>query len=260
MVRVLNFGGGTNSAALAIECIRRGIRIDLMPFADTGSEFPHTYDFVDRFSEWSVAHGGPAVSVVRWIRVRGEEAGRFIPLHDWCFQHKTVPSRTFGLSGCTVKWKQQPVDKWLQQHPLVKAEHEAGRAVERLIGYDADEWMRAERMLEKNPRPDLWIWRAPLVEWDIDRDDCVEIIREAGLPQPGKSSCWMCPSLKKKEVLELAANYPDLARKAVQMERQADLRQKKGLGSYFSWEELLRKGQCAGPDAPEMACGCYDGT
>jgi hypothetical protein len=108
MIRVLNFGGGTNSAALAIECIRRGIKIDLMPFADTGSEFPHTYEFCSEFSAWSLANGGPPVSVVRWIRVRGEQRGQFVPLHTWCIQHKTAPSRTFGLSGCTVKWKQQP--------------------------------------------------------------------------------------------------------------------------------------------------------
>lgn len=187
-MRVLNFGGGTNSAALAIECIRRGIKIDLMPFADTGAEFPHTYEFVDVFAAWSVEHGGPPVDTVRWIRVKGEDKGKFVPLDDWCFRHKTAPSRVFGMSGCTAKWKQQPVDKWLRSHPLVKAEHAAGRPVERLIGYDADEDQRAERMLSKNPHPEWWTWRAPLVEWDIDRDECVEIIRRAGLPQPGKST------------------------------------------------------------------------
>jgi hypothetical protein len=259
MIRVLNFGGGTNSAALAIECIRRGIKIDLMPFADTGSEFPHTYEFCSEFSAWSLANGGPPVSVVRWIRVRGEQRGQFVPLHTWCIQHKTAPSRTFGLSGCTVKWKQQPIDKWVKEHPLVRAEHAAGHPVERLIGYDAGEPGRAERMLAKNPQPDLWTWKAPLVDWDLDRDDCEDVIRQAGLPQPGKSSCWMCPSLKKAEIRELARRYPDLAAEAIRIERNADLRTRKGLGSYFSWEDLLREGACPGPDAPDAACGCYDG-
>lgn len=38
---ISSYGGGTNSTALLIECVKRGIRIDMILFADTGGEKPH---------------------------------------------------------------------------------------------------------------------------------------------------------------------------------------------------------------------------
>ena len=36
------------------------------------------------------------------------------------------------------------------------------------------------------------------------RDDCVAAIARVGLPQPGKSACFFCPSSKKHEIITLA--------------------------------------------------------
>lgn len=40
---VVNFGGGTNSTGLLVGAVERGLRPDIVVFADTGSEMPHTY-------------------------------------------------------------------------------------------------------------------------------------------------------------------------------------------------------------------------
>ncbi len=61
---VVSFGGGTNSAAMLIEMARRKVRPDLIMFADTGGEKPHTYQHVLDFSEWLVGHGMPAITAV----------------------------------------------------------------------------------------------------------------------------------------------------------------------------------------------------
>ena len=42
----VSFGGGTNSTAMLCGMYERGIKPDLLMFADTGSEYPQTYEHV----------------------------------------------------------------------------------------------------------------------------------------------------------------------------------------------------------------------
>lgn len=56
--------------------------------------------------------------------------------------------------------------------------------------------------------------------------------------------------------------YPDLAKRAVEMERNADLDTVKGLGRAFSWETFLRADAAQGrlfPEVIETDCMCFDG-
>ena len=270
-MRVINYGGGTNSTALIIEAVKRGIPFDVAVFADTGSERPETYDYLATFGAWLAANTDAELTVVRWVRkreskdskgVRVAGPGDFLSLHAWCEKLVTLPSRSFGLSGCTSKWKQQPVDGFLKSHPAIVAEHTAGRTVERWIGYDADEPSRAARMLAKSPEPALWTWRAPLLDWDMGRDECVETIAAAGLPQPGKSACWFCPSSTKADIDRLHEEHPDLLARALRMESAAikagNVQTRAGLGGRLNWGDYVRGLDV--PDLPpELACGCFDG-
>lgn len=119
----------------------------------------------------------------------------------------------------------------------------------------------------------------PLYEWGWDRAECVRVIERAGLPKPGKSSCYFCPSMKKKEIQALWENNPELFQRAVDMEHNAadSLTSIKGLGRKWSWESYhdefieaqeLEKAQLTFddlfPEAPGgclcgAPCGCYDG-
>lgn len=81
-VRVLNWGFGTNSTALAVEATNRGIIFDLIVAADTGDEMPHSYDYIETFSKWLKKHGQPQPTIVRWIRQIGDLKGQFIPISE----------------------------------------------------------------------------------------------------------------------------------------------------------------------------------
>ena len=48
-MNIVSFGGGTNSTAMIIGMHQNKIPIDLILFADTGGEQPHTYE-LDRKS------------------------------------------------------------------------------------------------------------------------------------------------------------------------------------------------------------------
>ena len=131
-----------------------------------------------------------------------------------------------------------------------------------VIGYDAGEPQRAKTYT--NDKYDFWY---PLIDWGMDRDDCIASIQKAGLPLPGKSSCFFCPSMRKPEVIALAETHPDLFERAVTMERQAlaggKLGVVKGLGRHWSWEELVAAGKQKQSAMPEVSCdtdcACFDG-
>jgi hypothetical protein len=267
---IVNYGMGTNSTAELVEATKRGIFVDLVVTSDTGDEFPRTYDYCKMFSDWLVAHGQPPVTMTKWIR----KDGTFVPISTLCLHRSDLPSKAYGLAGCTSKWKQQPIDKLVKNHPMVKAAWGRGELVERWIGFDADEPERSERMLDKNPQPTRkrkgkietlprWKWRTPLVEWDMGRDECVKVIQEAGLSLPGKSACFHCPSTKKHELDRMAKEEPEWLAKALEIEDAArasgNLRTCKGLGRSFSWREYLEGRAPDACDVVEEECGCYDG-
>lgn len=58
--------------------------------------------------------------------------------------------------------------------------------------------------------------------------------------------------------------YPDLAARAVAMEKNAELTTVKGLGRNFAWGDLYAADDAQAklfPDSPiEIDCGCYDGS
>lgn len=236
---VASYGGGTNSTAMLIGMVERGEKVDLVIFADTGGEQPHTYRHIREFSDWLVGHGMPAITVVR----------EHVTLEDDVLRRHGLPSIAFGFKTCSQRFKLRPFERHLKAMGVDLS------TVTKLIGFDADEPHRAKEIPGN---------RYPLIEWGWGRDECVETIRRAGVSQPGKSSCFFCPSMKKHEILQMARMYPGLAARAVAMEENAHLDTVKGLGRGFAWKDLLHYGEAQIDAFPEslieIDCGCYDGA
>ena len=55
LINIVSFGGGTNSAAMLVGLHQHGIPVDLILFANTGAEQPHTYCFIETMNEWLAA-------------------------------------------------------------------------------------------------------------------------------------------------------------------------------------------------------------
>src|SRR6185437_686805 len=62
----------------------------------------------------------------------------------------------------------------------------------------------------------------PLVDLRLTRQDCEVIIARAGLPQPGRSSCFYCPYKTQAGWQEMRHERPDLFAKALEMEAHMD--------------------------------------
>jgi hypothetical protein len=249
-VTVASYGGGTNSTAYLIGMYERGERPDLVLFSDTGAERPDTYTFIDIFNKWLIDHDMPEITFVkdpRWTILEN------------CEQRKILPSLAYGYKSCSDHFKIRPQNRYVKKwQPAVDA-WAKGEKVTRLIGYDAGEWYRMKTSHDDK----RYVYRHPLVEWEWFRKDCEEAIHRVGLPQPRKSSCYICPAMKPEEIVALDKHFPELAERALRIEAAADLQTVKGLGRSFSWKSVLEfhKSQGSLFEVEEIPtiCDCYDG-
>ena len=183
ITNLLAYGGGVNSTALAILLVREyGWRGHIV-FADTGAEYPETYDFIHVFSEW-LGRYGLHVDVVG-SEFRSDKFKLSLPqLMDIYGMVPSVRQR-----WCTTEYKVKPLTKWCH-----------------LNGFEPDQAMVGISLDEAHRRKDKI---RPLVDLGITRDQCVQIIRAAGLPVPPKSGCFCCPFQPKSQWLALKRLHPD---------------------------------------------------
>lgn len=239
-MNIVSFGGGTNSAALLIGLYQHGIPVDLITFADTGAEQPHTYEFIKHMNKWLEEHGMPRITVVENV----DRNGNRLTLEMECLRSGTLPSIAYGYKRCSQKHKIGPQEKYCNNYPPCRAVWQRGERVTRFIGYDAGEWKRYEHSRKHNETDRKYENRYPLIEdWHWNRDDCIKVIQGENLPLPGKSSCFFCPSMKKQEIEVLKQQYPDLYQRAIAIEEGArpHLTKVKGLGRNYAWKERYGK-------------------
>jgi hypothetical protein len=251
---VVSYGGGTNSTALLCGMYEKNWIPDLILFADTGGEKPHTYEHNERLNKWLTSINFPIVTIVKSKTRDGKEE----TLEEMLLRTQTLPSVAFGWKTCSQRYKLQPQEKFLNHWEPATIAWRRGEKILKLIGFDADESRRARKI-----KDDKFEQRYPLIEWGWGRDECIEAIKRIGLPLPGKSACFFCPNSKKQEVLDLKQEYPDLFQRAIEMERNATNGGKlitiKGLGRQKSWEEIVQNESASCIIGADQDCGCYDG-
>jgi hypothetical protein len=275
---VVAYGLGVDSTAMLIEFAERGIRPDLILFADTGGEKPETYRYLAVIRPWLARVGFPDVVVVRYQPKRA----LYHTLEGQCLHTGTLPSLAYGGKTCSLKYKRAPQDRYiLAAYPPAELLRR-GKRVVRAIGFEAGEerrryahvvkaigldageerrktWGQSAAKKGKRQSRDAWldehyfVYYYPLLDWGYDRRRCAEIITAAGLPVPMKSACFYCPASKKQEILWLREHHPDLAARALTIEQnaQAKLTSVKGLGRSYRWSEFLKRAD----DLPLFGCG-----
>jgi hypothetical protein len=233
---VVAYGLGVNSTALLVEFAGRGIRPDLILFADTGGEKPETYAYLPVIQRYLATIGFPDVITVRYRPVRAA----YDTLEGQCLHTETLPSLAYGGKSCSMKWKRRPQDQFVRRWgPAIDCWARGGKVL-KAIGYDAGPADSRRHRYEEDDEYRYWY---PLAEWGYDRDRCQHVIRAAGLPVPMKSACWFCPASKKPEIVWLEQHHPDLMKRALAIERNAQdsLTSVKGLGRSFSWHDYLAR-------------------
>ena len=116
-MNIVSFGGGTNSTAMIIGMYQHKIPIDLILFADTGGEQPHTYAFIETFNRWLVERGLPEITIVQYYNKYGDR----LTLEQECINSGTLPSTAYGFKRCSLKHKIGTQDKYCNNYPPCKA-------------------------------------------------------------------------------------------------------------------------------------------
>ena len=89
---VVAYGLGVDSTAMLVELSIRGLRPDLILFADTGGEKPETYQYLDVIRPFLSKIGFPPVTTVRYEPKRAV----YSTLEDQCLHTGTLPSLAYG--------------------------------------------------------------------------------------------------------------------------------------------------------------------
>jgi len=210
---IVSYGMGVDSTAMLVAMKTAGIIPAAILFADVGNEHPETYQYRPIIDAWLLKVGFPSITVVRYRPMRFKH-GRYSTLYGNCIRNKTLPGISFGRKSCSMKWKGQPMDKWVKQNF-------PNQETQRLIGYDASakDRKRCGGVLETEHSNFKWLYPLAFLNWN--REQCIEAIAAEGLPVPRKSACFFCGASSMNEVQKLAAEYPNLAKLAIAMEDNA---------------------------------------
>jgi len=210
---ILSFGAGVNSVALAILAINDGWRGEIV-FSDTGAEWPETYCYIDYFMrEWLQPRG---FDVVRLKGMPWQRHGKGISLIEYCEAANVIPLA--ARRWCTSEWKVKPLQRYGYGRTFKKGEEQEDKT---MIGIAIDErWRQPHRI-------------RPLVDANITRKGCIEIIETEGLDVPQKSGCFICPFMSKHQWRILWERHPELFQRAMDLEDGANR------GSSQHWNATL---------------------
>jgi hypothetical protein len=218
-ITVISYGGGVQSTALVVLAATGRLgKVDAALFSNVGddSEEPATLRYVREIAiPWAAERGLPVHELHRVLRDGTPETlwGRLMKPES---RSLPIPIRMSngapGTRSCTHDFKIKVVGKWLKANGA-----NAANPATVMIGISTDEIQRVgNKKVEPYERPVY-----PLIDgygFSLDRAGCMSIIRDAGLPVPGKSSCFFCPFHRPSTWAEQRRDKPELFALSQQLE------------------------------------------
>ena len=217
--------------------------------ADTGREASETWQYLDAHIQPMLAEIGLSVEIaphsLSTVDLYGKNGDLLIPAYT---ERAKLPTL------CSTEWKRRVVRRYLRRVHGV-------RECITWLGISLDEIGRMK------PSDVKWQeYRWPLA-WDLrmDRRACVQAVLDYGLPEPPRSSCWMCPHRNNAQWLRLREHYPQDWQRAVSLDMAIRARDKQG-GVYLHRSRVpLAEADLSVPDLPpsplfgDLADGCDSG-
>ncbi len=109
---IVAYGMGVDSTAMLIGLRDRRVRIEMILFADTGSEKPETMAYLPIIQSWLTRNKMPPVTVIKRHSPRAGDTS----LHAECLRNSVLPSLAYGGHSCSLKWKVDPQWRFTQRH------------------------------------------------------------------------------------------------------------------------------------------------
>ncbi|WP_298842228.1 hypothetical protein [uncultured Salinicola sp.] len=186
------WGAGVDSTAMIIEMHRRGEPIDIVLHALTKWENALTDRYVEYFTQWMDQQGIPNARVQNYPKRIKPGVPMFDGLYEKCLAYSVLPGVALGYHTCAAWAKLTPQKNWYRSWETGQQAIREGTRIIQCVGFDAgprDSVRYADREGYDDP---MFEMRYPLREWKMDREACEQVIRNAGLDVPPKSSCTGC--------------------------------------------------------------------
>lgn len=249
-LRVLSYGGGTQSAALALMSAAGELpKLDAVIFADTQGELPETYDYAVYVQEQLEQAGVP------FIRVSAGSLEDALLASEPTSHNPTPPAHVLNPDGskgkigayrCSYDYKRRVITREVKR--LCGGRGAWKRStVEQWLGFSVDEVQRCKPAQEcrcghnrvrpadkKTGQPrghvpactscactgfDPWqvnVW--PLIDLGFRREDTIRWFGQNGHPTPPRSACWFCPHSRNPRWSALKTEHPDLWERACHLD------------------------------------------
>jgi hypothetical protein len=204
-------GGGVQSTACLVLAAQGKIPYETFIFSNVGNkaESPLTIEYINKVAKpYAKKHGIEWVDVA-WVDRHGRQRDLYDDLLE---QQRSInipaymPGGMPGNRKCTEAFKIKPIAKWINANAPSCT---LGK------GISTDEPHRATPSRESDGYTSAY----PLIELGLSRSDCLVIARDAGLPQPPKSSCWFCPFKTTDQWVTMRRERPELFAQAVDLEQ-----------------------------------------
>ena len=219
MKHIISLGAGVQSSTMALMAAKGEITPmpDAAIFADTGWEPPHVYKFLDWLE-------GQLPFPVHQASKNGDNLRDHIISSGAGSRYAGPPFFNVNRDGtngmikrqCTSEFKIEPlIQKTRELLGLKKRQRAKGKfKVIHWIGISTDEAVRMK------PSRNEWIeHRWPLIEQNMNRNDCLNWMEKNGYPRPEKSSCIGCPYHDNATWRDMKLNRPDEWADAVEIDR-----------------------------------------
>lgn len=193
--KIASFSGGKDSAWMVIECMKRGIDFNHIVYVDTTLEYPEMMEYILKFEKYI----GQEVTILK-------PKESFYDLFNKKITRGNYEGNIRGLpfvvgDGCWIKR-----DMKIKQ--ITEFKRKLGPGYVDYIGIAYNEPKRYKTI-------DLYTKFAPLYEWKITEEDCLNELKKINMLNPLYSTfkrlgCWCCPKQSIPSLYELYKNYPDL--------------------------------------------------
>jgi len=241
-IRFWNFSGGMESAAMVWVCHAEIKAVGgVVVFADTGKQFPEAYKSLEQIQEIT----GLRFSVVR----------QSYSFDEFLLERGGMLRQ--GYTDCSRRMKRVVLKRAHLEYPY---------PWEINLGFNADEWQRAEDFSARNDVAGEIKWRYPLIERELTRADTVKICEAAGFnilvdmyQKMGRMDCYFCPNQKISQAQKVMRYYPEL------WEEWKSLEERKG-HSFLSVSALAIEQMAEQQDffnridRAKPECSCFGGN
>ncbi len=205
---IVSYGGGINSTALIVFLFEKKFPLDYVIFSDTGDEMPETYEYLDIMDKYLKKRNIP----FKIVKNRKKEK-----LSDKCLRREVIPSQIWRW--CTRDFKVLPIHAFYRR---------LNSHVYQYMGIDYGE---VHRMKPSNV--DYVTNLYPLIDYKINREECIKKIKRAKIPIPVKSGCYFCPFNNMERWKEVYKKHPKLYKYSMKIEEE---------NKHYKTQKLAPKG------------------